>query len=260
MRNPILATLIAASLGMSTAVPEAWADRPGRHPVLEDDPAIVESDSFRVGHPDVRWRQDAIQARERGDLDAAFTRFKRAARYGDKLSQAMVAEMHWTGTGAPHDRALAYAWMDLAAERQNRDFLLKREFYWSRLSATERERALELGIDVYAQFGDAVAKPRQARAMARVKGGITGSRVGWTGFMKSIPYRQAAEGLPLDSTVFFADRYWDEARYWDWQDEWLRQGTRGVVDVLPLQSDEPDEPEGRYPRSGADAEPTAKGG
>lgn len=235
MNNAIVPVLIGvASLALALMAPDARSEQRHRAAANTDSSAIVESDSFRVGHPDLRWRQDAIQSYRRGDMDLAFARFERAARYADKPSQAMVAEMLWTGSGVARDRALAYAWMDLAAERQQKDFLLKREYYWSRLSASERQRALELGVTVYAEFGDDIAKPRQAREMARVKRGATGSRLGWAGFMKSVPFRETVEVAPVNSALFFADRYWDDASYWQWQDTLWDQGQKGVVEVLPL--------------------------
>jgi TPR repeat protein len=49
--------------------------------------------------------------------------FRRASFFADQPSQGMVAEMYWNGDGVPCDRALAYARMDLAAERGYASFL-----------------------------------------------------------------------------------------------------------------------------------------
>ena len=222
MKTCIVATL--AVLGMTCCHIAGASSRtsPATAGVHQAPPEIVESDTFRNGHPDMRWRQDGLRALERGDERRAFGLFQRAARYADKPSQAMVAEMLWNGRGTLRDRPLAYAWMDLAAERMQPDLLARRELYWSRLGADERAKALELGRAVYADYADDVAKPRQAREMARVLNEMTGSRVGWSGFMKSTPYRDHKGFEQIDSTVFFADRYWDQAEYWQWQDDVLR--------------------------------------
>ncbi len=213
--------IVAAGLP-ATAFTQQDQIHPDRANLLE----IVESDTFRNGHPDIRWRQDGFRSLELGDTRRAFSHFQRAALYADKPSQAMVAEMLWTGRGTLRDRSLAYAWMDLAAERQQRDFLLKREYYWSQLDATDRDKALELGRAVYAEFGDDVAKPRQEREMARVIREMTGSRVGWSAFMTSRPYRERKGFEQIDSTEFFADRYWDPKVYWQWQDRTWQAQTR----------------------------------
>src|SRR5690606_16599770 len=124
--------LILALAGLATTVTAQASARDGQapHPDYANLPEIIESDTFRNGHPDIRWRQDGMQALERNDPRRAFDYFQRAARHADKPSQAMVAEMLWTGRGVIRDRPLAYAWMDLAAERQQRDLLIKREYYW----------------------------------------------------------------------------------------------------------------------------------
>src|SRR3546814_6828921 len=80
--------------------------------------------------------------------------FLRAARYADKPSQAMVAEMHWRGLGVPQDRELGYAWMDLAAERMYPNFVIKRERYWQLLDADQRSNAIERGQQLLAEYGD----------------------------------------------------------------------------------------------------------
>src|SRR3546814_9279963 len=73
----------------------------------------------------------------------------------------MVAEMLWNGDGVERDRALAYAWMDLAAERGYAGFLGLRERYWSALDEAGRARALEAGQEVYAHYGDAAARSEE---------------------------------------------------------------------------------------------------
>jgi hypothetical protein len=84
--------------------------------------------------------------------------------------------------GTAPDPALAYAWADLAAERGYPEFLGVRERVWAPLDESQRQRALELGASLYAQYGDAVAKPRLERllrsGLARKTGTHTGSRVG----------------------------------------------------------------------------------
>ncbi len=63
------------------------------------------------------------------------TKFLRAARYADKPSQAMIAQMLWNGDGVPVDRVMAYVWADLAAERGYPAFIATREKFWSELNA-----------------------------------------------------------------------------------------------------------------------------
>ena len=107
------------------------------------------------------------EAYARGDYERARECFERAARFADKPSQAMLGEMHWEGLGGQRDRALGYAWMDLAAERYYEDFYLLRERYWSQLGAQEREQALRRGQPLLRKYGDDKAKRRLARILVR---------------------------------------------------------------------------------------------
>src|SRR5690606_3408590 len=92
-----------------------------------------------------------------------------------------LAEMLWEGDGVPRDRAQAYAWSDLAAERGWPDLLGKRERYWNQLDAAERERAIEVGLPLLREYGDDVAKPRIDTKLRQARRRITGSRVGHVG-------------------------------------------------------------------------------
>ena len=131
--HPIVAA-IALSIGACAAAQAANS---------APDPAHVAaaSEGFLQYHPDLRWRKEGLGHYEDGRLDLALEALKRSARYADKGSQALVAEMYWKGEGTPVDRAAAYAWMDLAAERGYKDFLAVREHYWSELSPEEPNRA-----------------------------------------------------------------------------------------------------------------------
>ena len=198
------------------------------------DAQVVNSETFLAAHPDLRFRLLGLQAFEAGKLEKAMEHFKRAARYADKPSQAMVAELLWAGKGAAMDRATAYAWMDLAAERQFKVMLAQRERYWLALTPEEQARALEIGKAVYAEYGDKVAKPRMEVALRRARGSSTGSRTGFTGNLRIIIPGPAGE-ITLDGSQFYQDKFWKPADYWAWQAEEWKEMPKGRVDVGPLQ-------------------------
>src|SRR5690606_26242536 len=122
---------------------------------------------FLAGHPDVRWRREGQHSYSRGEYDIALDQFLRAARYGDKPAQAMLAEMYWKGIGVARDRPRGYAWMDIAAERRFPNFVILRERYWNNLDARERERAIDVGRPLMDEYGDARARLRLAKVMRR---------------------------------------------------------------------------------------------
>ena len=202
-------------------------------PRAEIDPAVL-TEGFLAAHPDLRWRREGIEAFEKGRHAEAMTYFQRAARHADKPSQAMVAGMYWDGQGVARDRALGYAWMDLAAERQYPDFVLFRERYWSQMTEPERASALERGQAVYAEYGDAVAKPRLETILRRERRKTTGSRLGFVGNLTIIPQTGplAGSGMTLSGEQYYAKEYWEPEAYWQLQDEiWRAPQREGKVDV-----------------------------
>lgn len=82
-----------------------------------DEQAVMSSRAFLVAHPDLRFRTEGFLRLDEGKPEQARKDFLKAARYADKPAQAMLAEMAWKGLGQEVDRALAYAWADIAAAR-----------------------------------------------------------------------------------------------------------------------------------------------
>lgn len=202
---------------------------------------------FLSSHPDIyNYRLGAI-AYGRGEHAKAMAHFRKAARYADKPSQAMIAEMLWNGRGGPQDRAKAYAWADLAAEREYPELVRLRDGFWAELGEAERLRALQVGKEIYAEYGDEVAQPRIIVAMRRAKNNVTGSRTGFTGGTKihaAMPGVNAPEDsdapVIMDGTEFFASTYWEPQQYFRWREvqwrEQVRQARSGTVDIGELQS------------------------
>lgn len=200
---------------------------------LVDDPRAIAA-GFLNFHPDLQYRSYGIRAYGKKDYERAMMLFRRAAFYADKPSQAMVAEMYSRGEGVPRDDALAYAWMDLAAERGYIDFTVLRERYWNAMDAAGQARALAEGEAVYARFGDAAAKPRFATQLRRgAKEGV-GSRTGFTGNVKiNVPGPSGEE--TIDGSKFKDISYWDAGEYWKMQDRIWRNPSGARVKVGELE-------------------------
>ena len=182
---------------------------------------VVSSEGFLSAHPDLRWRLEGMEAYDQGQHGFAADYFRRAARFADKPAQAMYATMLWKGEGVEQDRPLAYAWMDLAAERGYPHFIAHREKYWDQLDAAEREDATRRGAAVYAEYGDEVAKPRLESRLHRGRK-VTGSRVGFVGALTIM----LPDGVTVTGDDYYQDRYWKPRAYWAWQDRtWGRPPT-----------------------------------
>lgn len=212
------------------ATPKPW------QPTMQNQ-EVLSSETFLSDHPDMLNRKRAMEELERGKPESAAEYFKRSAHYADKQSQAAYAEMLWEGRGVPQDKAAAYAWMDLAAERNDEIFLVFRERYWNTLSEAERQQALAVGQEIYAQYGDDVAKPRIERVLKKALQKITGSRVGFVGNLTiMIPGMIPGPGgmIAIDGAHYYDKRFWEPEQYWAWQKAVLESAKEGKVIVGDL--------------------------
>ena len=189
----------------------------------------VNTASFLNAHPDMKYRREGWIAFEEERFAEAAEHFLRASGYADKLSQVMLAEMHWEGRGVARDRALAYAWADLAAERGYPKLIVVRERYWTQLDDAERARALEAGERLYAEYGDDVARPRMARHLLQARRGMVGK----------LPRRNVEILVPdadghwarIQGHHFYATKFWEPERYQEWVDQTWTAPPRGTVEV-----------------------------
>ena len=173
------------------------------------DPALSTEGSLSA-HPDVRWRLEGQRSYDRQQYDTAFQQFLRAARYADKPAQAMLGEMYWKGIGVAHDPELGYAWMKLAAERQEPVFARQREHYWNELDATQRSNAASRGKSLFAEYGDPVARQRLERKLRQASRQATGSRVGFAGNLEITAKSGAfdSSGRSFAGHDYYAPKNW----------------------------------------------------
>lgn len=181
------------------------------------------------GHQNELWRIYAFEALKSSRPEEAVRYFTRASRFADKYSQHALSLMYWHGVGVEKDRAIAYAWSDLAAERGYHPLLLIREKMWHELSDFDRRRALPLGISMYEIYGDIVAKPRLEKEMRRAYSQITGSRVGATADRVAVGL---PNGIGFMPGAFFSRERWLPDQYWKGED----RAWTGRVIVLPIET------------------------
>lgn len=238
-----LRLLLSAALALATLQLSACASIRQHHADVASGRAntalarkVWETPGFLRHHPDIRERKRGFWLDEEGDHAGAAEAFRLAARFADKAAQAMLAEYYREGRGVPRDPAAAYAWMDLAAERGYPLFLARREHYWKALDPVQQQRALALGAALYAEFGDAVAKPRIEEQLRRGRATMTGSRVGSPGAITVI-LPTAMGWLSVPGGVYYDDRYWRPSEYFAWLDHVHGQWPSGEVTVGALRSE-----------------------
>jgi hypothetical protein len=224
---------------------------------LDQPPRMIGSEvwnsvHFRKAHPDLLHRLNGQAHYEEGEFEQALVEFTEAARFGDKLSQAMLAEIHWDGRGVSVDRSLAYAWMDLAAERGFVAFVAKRERFWQALDATERVRALEVGTTLYETYGDQVALARMQGKLNKGLSGSLAARPGMGGGRGTVILPGKASsvsiigGVPgaapmvsggeqIEFGTYYAREFWRLDRYIAWHDGHLDLARRSMVEVGPVE-------------------------
>ncbi len=253
---PRLLLLAAAAIAVPTHAQQRPAEvelqPPVERPVIGNfvgEPGIAPemmTGGFLAGHPDIRWRREALHSYSRREYDIALDQFLRAARYGDKPAQAMLAEMYWKGIGVAQDRPRGYAWMDLAAERRYPNFVLLRERYWRQLDADARKQALRVGRPLMDEYGDDSARLRLAKVMRRSQHVATGSRLGFVGHIdgdrpglfarnKGVAPGTgplAGSGIHLSADDYYASENWEVNQYWQRQAEaWGVPSRHGEVHV-----------------------------
>ena len=227
-----LAVAILLPLALICGTATAAESRRAKEDLVDDPRAIAAG--FLNFHPDLQYRSYGMSAYGKQDYERAMMLFRRAAFYADKPSQAMIGEMHSRGEGVPRDDALAYAWMDLAAERGYIHFTVLRERYWNALDVAGQARALAEGEAIYARFGDAAAKPRFATQLRRGSKEGVGSRTGFTGNVKiHLPGPSGEE--TIDGSKFKDISYWDADEYWKMQDRVWRNPLGAQVKVGELE-------------------------
>lgn len=179
-----------------------------------DDALAAQTPGLLAARPDIRWRIAGEQARAEGRHDEAYERFQRAARYGDKQAQAILARMHHSGNCAQRNRAIAFAWMALAAERGDAAHTRLRDRYWQQLVKAERARANVELASLRAEYGDQRAGPRLRRSIRMARHQATGSRLGYAGALEVTATNGARDtsGTSLSGLDYYDEKYWRSPR------------------------------------------------
>ena len=106
--------------------------------------------------------------------------------------------------------------------------------------------------ELFAEYGDAVAKPRIAEVLRRARAELTGSRTGSQVSNMEIQYESGGMSRTIKGSEYYAPKYWDPVQYHSWQDATWEKVPVGTVDVglpqnLPASSLEPVLPQTQPP-------------
>ena len=183
-----------------------------------------------------RWR--AMEAFNSGDVASAIRNFERAARYADKPSQFALGVIHMNGDGVPRDRALAFARLDVAAERGYDEIVEQRDILWDQLTDGERAAGQFLAKRLLGKYGDAKAKPRHRNKTLAALQHSLGKSKSVRDDVIVTDLANCSEGLvdfrrgnACHERDFYSSRF-EAKHYWAVQDATWGKG--GVVEVGPV--------------------------
>ncbi len=144
-RLPINKLVLSAVALLCVSGPVVAAELPTSFPGIS-----VDSRTLRV-------QQKVEELYERGEYERAmFIYQNELAPIGDKYAQYMIGYMHWTGTGVAEDLPTAVAWLRLAAERSNPEFIAARDQAIHSLGAAGSERSDRIYLQLLQEYSDAV--------------------------------------------------------------------------------------------------------
>ena len=130
------------------------------------------------GRPGVKFFTLGVQAFRKGDYAHAIDMYKVAASWAYKPAEYNLGVMYFKGQGIPVDRPLGAAWMVLAAERGDAQYIKARDVMITMLSEAQFARTDGLWGELKRTYGDKVALRRAKAQWAWVKTHQTGTRVG----------------------------------------------------------------------------------
>lgn len=254
MRGSFGRRFFGATLAVLTLVPVAHADDdplgdPGVQKTLR---AMANASTWY--HPDQFGMTAGMRRYAHKDYAGALKYFEVGAYYADKLSQLSTGLMCLNGEGVTKDPVTAYAWFDLAAERDYPEFIATRDNLKAQLTTEQLTRAMELRGKLAERYGDAVAKPRMAHQLRLGQAQMTGSRAGFdSGANHAASKTHCGPGLVIGGRVvpeagcgsmdMYAKDAWDPDKYFAVRDrEWKATVTVGAVEDQGKSIDKPAPP------------------
>ena len=115
---------------------------------------------------------------KRKDYAFAIDMYRVAASWAYKPAEYNLAVMYARGQGVPMDLPRAMAWMTLAAERNESEYVQARELINAKLSPAQFAQADVIWNQLKPAYGDEAALRRAKNRWAQVRSSMTGSRVG----------------------------------------------------------------------------------
>ncbi|OOG50285.1 SEL1-like repeat protein [Rhodanobacter sp. C01] len=130
------------------------------------------------GRPGVYFFDLAVQAVKKKDYVHAIKMYQVAASWAFKPAEYNLGVMYLNGQGTPVDLPRALAWMALAAERNDPQYVKARNLINGHLNDAQFKQANVILAELSPTYGDKVALARAETRWREVRAAQTGSLVG----------------------------------------------------------------------------------
>jgi hypothetical protein len=130
------------------------------------------------GRPGEKFYFDAVRAVGKKDYRFAIEMYEVSASWAYKPAQYNLGVIYTKGEGVPEDKPLGLAWLALAAERGDKDYIAARDLAYSRMTDEDYERANAIWRDLKKNYADEVALKRAKQRWVQVRNEATGSHIG----------------------------------------------------------------------------------
>jgi len=130
------------------------------------------------GRPGEYFFALGAQAVRKGDYVHAIAMYKVAASWAYKPAQYNLGVMYLNGQGTTVDLPRALAWMALAAERDDANYVRARQLVYTHLTPAQYEQANAIYRELLPTYADTHALPRAMARWRQARADATGSRVG----------------------------------------------------------------------------------
>ena len=120
-----------------------------------------------------------VTAVRKNDYDFAINMYQVSASWAYKPAQYNLGVIYTKGEGGvPEDKARGLAWLALAAERGDKDYVAARDLAYSRMTDEEYAHANEIWRELKTDYADEVALKRAKQRWVQVRNEATGSHIG----------------------------------------------------------------------------------
>ena len=242
MRKKTLLTLIGTALAatISCANASAKTDNDSGDAIAQATLRAM-NDASTWYHPDLFGEFAGMRHYTQHQYTEAMQNFKVGAYYADKLSQLSIGLMYLNGEGVEKDPVTAYAWLDIAAEREYPDFVSTRDRVKASLTPDQLQRGQAMRAELAARYGDAVAKPRMVHQLQMGLSQMTGSRLGSSANVLHPPSKMGCQGPVYVGNVklpesgcggdeIYAETRWKPEKYFARRDsQWKATVTVGDI-------------------------------